>query len=87
MERLIVRDLARAFGCLPPSQRAAIVLTSINGESYEAAAQIMNTSTAAVRAHLARGRERLRESVLAGSITSPLARARCGMQQGTLAAS
>jgi RNA polymerase sigma-70 factor (ECF subfamily) len=72
IERLTVRDLARAFHRLTPRQRTAIALTSINGESYESAAQIMKVSTAAVRAHLARGRECLRQAVFAGSTTSPL---------------
>ena len=69
--RLIMRDLERAMKRLPHHQQTAIRLVGIDGHSYEKAAQLMDITIAAVRCHLSRGRERLRDMV-EGRIASPL---------------
>jgi RNA polymerase sigma-70 factor (ECF subfamily) len=65
--RLVMRDLERALYRLPSHQQTAIRLVGIDGRSYEEAAQIMEMSVAAVRCHLARGRERLRTMIEGGA--------------------
>jgi RNA polymerase sigma-70 factor, ECF subfamily len=69
--RLMMRDVERAMSLLPPYQRTAIRLVGIDGRSYDEAARLMNMSVAAVRCHLSRGRERLRDRV-EGHTPSPL---------------
>lgn len=64
--QLLLRDIERALRRLPPMQRAAIRATGIDGKSYEEAAEEFGVSVAALRCHLARGRERLRAIVDAG---------------------
>jgi RNA polymerase sigma-70 factor (ECF subfamily) len=50
-----------AFLALPPGQRAAVVLADVLGHSGEEVAGILDTSLAAVKASLHRGRARLRD--------------------------
>ena len=61
--RLLLRDVERAFRRLPPKQRSAVVLAAVNGKSYSEAASIMGLSVDAVRSHLARARDGLRNAV------------------------
>ena len=61
--RLMMRDLERGLARLPAHQQTAIRLVGIDGRSYEEASRLMDMSVAAVRCHLSRGRERLREMV------------------------
>src|SRR3954451_17125884 len=61
--RLMMRDVERGLSLLPLPQRTAIRMIGIEGCSYEQAAQLMGLSVAAVRCHLWRGRERLRDMV------------------------
>src|SRR4051794_8922061 len=68
--RLMMRDLERGLSLLPLPQRTAIRLIGVEGCSYEEAARLMDMTVAAVRCHLWRGRERLRELV-EGSTASP----------------
>ena len=49
----------RALGALEPSQRAVLVLREFEGLSYEEIAEVLETSTAAVRSRLHRGRASL----------------------------
>ena len=69
--RLVMRDLERALARLPERQQTAVRLIGIGGKSYEEAARLMEMSVAAVRCHLARGRERLR-LMLEGRAEPPL---------------
>lgn len=71
--RLTLRDVERALRRLPNKQRSAILWVGVEGKSYEEAARMMDMSVCAVRCHLARGRDRLRLAVYAGSEASPLA--------------
>ena len=71
--RLMLRDLQAAVSRLPEKQRAAVRLAGVEGLSYEEAASRMELSIGAVRCHLARARERLRDAVLDQEETSPLA--------------
>ena len=68
--RLMMRDLERGLSMLPLPQRTAIRLIGVEGCSYDEAARLMDMTVAAVRCHLWRGRERLRELV-EGSTASP----------------
>src|SRR4051812_13782973 len=69
--RLMMRDVERALSLLPANQRTAIRLIGVEGLSYGEAARLMGLSVAAVRCHLSRGRERLRELV-EGRTASPV---------------
>jgi RNA polymerase sigma-70 factor (ECF subfamily) len=69
--RLMLRDLERGLARLPDPQRQAIRLVGVEGRSYEEAARLMGLSVAALRCHLSRGRERLRELV-EGNTALPL---------------
>jgi len=71
--RLMLRDLREAVSRLPAKQREAVLLAGVEGLSYQEAASRMELSIGAVRCHLARARERLRNAVLAREETSPLA--------------
>ena len=72
--RLVLRDVAGALRRLPSKQRIAVVLACIEGQSYEEVAQAMGLSVAAVRCHLARGRNRLRTAMEADQPRSLFAR-------------
>ena len=58
---LQLRDLHRALGRLPESQRQVILLVGLEGMAYEQVAQILNIPIGTVRSRLSRGRETLRE--------------------------
>jgi len=76
--RLMMHDVERALARLPAHQRTAIRLVGIEECSYEEAARLMDMTVAAVRCHLSRGRNRLREMVEGRTAlpfrTRPLAR-------------
>lgn len=69
--RLLLRDLGDALRRLPANQRSAVLLIGVQEKSYDEAAQTMGMTVAAVRCHLARGRDRLRSAVR-GSDTRPV---------------
>ena len=58
---LQLRDLDRALGRLPETQRQVILLVGLEGMAYEQVAQILNIPIGTVRSRLSRGRETLRE--------------------------
>jgi RNA polymerase sigma-70 factor (ECF subfamily) len=58
---LQLRDLHRALGRLPETQRQVILLVGLEGMRYEQVAQILNIPIGTVRSRLSRGRETLRE--------------------------
>jgi len=61
--RLTLRDVERAFRRLPAKQRSAVLLAGIEGKSYSEVARMMGLSVDAVRCHLARARDQLRNAV------------------------
>ena len=52
-------DVRAAMGVLSPLERTALVLTAIEGMSYEEAAQALGTSAGALRAAVSRARQKL----------------------------
>jgi RNA polymerase sigma-70 factor, ECF subfamily len=58
---LQLRDLHRALGRLPETQRQVILLVGLEGMCYEQVAQILSIPLGTVRSRLSRGRETLRE--------------------------
>ena len=58
---LQLRDLHRALGRLPETQRQVMLLVGLEGMRYEQVAQILNIPIGTVRSRLSRGRETLRE--------------------------
>ena len=55
-----LRDLDRALAKLPEEQRAVILLTGLEGLSYDAVAEITGVPVGTVRSRLSRGRDMLR---------------------------
>lgn len=60
-------QIARFIQELPEDMRAAIVLRDIQGLSYEAIAEALNTNVGTIKSRISRGRERLREKIRARS--------------------
>jgi RNA polymerase sigma-70 factor (ECF subfamily) len=54
-------DIMAAMEELPDEQRAAIVLTAVEGLSYDEAAEVLGVPIGTLRSRLSRGRERLRD--------------------------
>ena len=59
--RHVATAALRTFMRLAPAQRSAVILADVMGYEAEEAAQVMDTTVAAVKAALHRGRARLRE--------------------------
>ena len=57
------QDLYLAQRTLPPKERSAITLYYLNGYNIKEIAQITDTSEAAVKQQLSRGRDKLREAL------------------------
>lgn len=58
-DQLACKDMAEALGLLAPEHRAPIVLTAIEGFSYEEAAEILEVPIGTLRSRLSRGRDKL----------------------------
>src|SRR5215469_12748368 len=58
---LELRDLNRALAALSPGQRAALLLVSASGFSYEEAAQICGCAVGTIKSRVARARSALME--------------------------
>lgn len=56
-------DIQEALGALPPQFRAAVVLSDIEGYSYEEVAQTLGVKMGTVRSRIHRGRALLRQSL------------------------
>jgi RNA polymerase sigma-70 factor (ECF subfamily) len=67
-ERALQQELGRviqaAMATLPPDQRAAVVLSDIQGLSYQELAEIMGVSLGTVKSRLSRARAKLRDHLL-----------------------
>src|SRR5689334_18452850 len=76
--RLQLRDLDRAMTRLPEEQRQVVLLISLEGMSYEQAADVLSVPVGTVRSRLSRAREALRrtmglrdgEAILAGEMAA-----------------
>ena len=69
---LLLRDLERALGALPPDQRAAVMLVGLEGLSYRDTAHVLGVPVGTVMSRLARGRERLRRLVDGGMVRTAM---------------
>jgi RNA polymerase sigma factor (sigma-70 family) len=58
------RYIQAGLMALPPDQRAVVVLSDVQGLSYDEMAQALNASLGTVKSRLSRGRGRLREILL-----------------------
>ncbi len=56
-----VQDVIRALAVLSPNQRAAVLLSDLEGFPTREVATLLGVSAATVRVHLFRGRHRLRD--------------------------
>ncbi|MCL4465598.1 MAG: sigma-70 family RNA polymerase sigma factor [Chloroflexi bacterium] len=65
LSREMLGAIAKGLAKLPPDQRAAVVLSDVQGFSYEEIAEVMECSLGTVKSRLSRGRGRLREILLA----------------------
>ena len=57
--------LNAAIQSLPPDMRAAIVLRDIKGFSYDEIAEILDANVGTIKSRISRGREKLREIIVA----------------------
>jgi RNA polymerase sigma-70 factor (ECF subfamily) len=60
--RLVCNDIVGAMQELPHEQRSALLLTAVEGLSYDEAAGVLGVSIGTLRSRLSRGRDRLRET-------------------------
>ena len=61
MRRELGASLQRGLNALPDEQRTAVVLSDVQGFSYEEIAQIMGVALGTVKSRISRGRSALRE--------------------------
>lgn len=59
-DQIEAQSIARALARLPAEQRAAIVLTGLEGLSYDEAAYVLKIPVGTLRSRISRGREMLR---------------------------
>jgi RNA polymerase sigma-70 factor (ECF subfamily) len=72
MQRALERhDVGRALAELPVRQRQAVVLRDWAGFETAEVARMLGTKESTVRVHLARARERLRESLTVNEEPDP----------------
>lgn len=70
---LELRDLNRALTALSPGQRAALILVSASGFSYEEAAQICGCAVGTIKSRVARARSALLHTLEGRSTAAPCA--------------
>ena len=61
----LAQVIQRGIETLPPDQRITLVLSDIQGLSYQEIAEVMGTNLGTVKSRLSRGRARLRDYLLA----------------------
>ena len=64
LSRELARELVAAIQTLPPDQRLIVILSDVQGLSYDEIVQIANCSLGTVKSRLSRGRAKLREYLL-----------------------
>ncbi len=62
-DRLHQNDVLRALGTLPEDQRSVILLVSVEDLSYAETAKVLDLPIGTVMSRLARGRDRLRQTL------------------------
>ena len=73
--RLVMREFMSAFGKLAPTQREALLLAVLEGQSYEVIAAHTGVSVGTVKSRISRARDTLERLLLEGeSTTRPDAR-------------
>ncbi len=73
------RIIQQGLSTLPPEQRVALVLSDIQGLSYQEIAEVMGTGLGTVKSRLSRGRASLRDYLLAqGELLPPRYRLKVG---------
>jgi RNA polymerase sigma-70 factor (ECF subfamily) len=65
-----LRDLARAFDCLPEQEQRVVVMVGLEGMQYEDAAAALGVPMGTVKSRLSRARRRLRR-LLDGEMRPP----------------
>lgn len=69
--RLVMREFMTAFGKLAPTQREAILLAVMEGQSYEVIAANTGVSVGTVKSRISRGRDVLERLLLDGDVKQP----------------
>src|SRR6476661_11003108 len=64
--RLVMREFMSAFGKLAPTQREALLLAVLEGQSYEVIAQHTGVSVGTVKSRISRARDTLERLLLDG---------------------
>ncbi|MBI2953172.1 MAG: sigma-70 family RNA polymerase sigma factor [Chloroflexi bacterium] len=64
LRRELMAHIRDGLLCLPAEQRLAVVLSDVQGLSYEEIAQVANCSLGTVKSRLARGRARMRDHLM-----------------------
>ncbi|MFN2270771.1 MAG: RNA polymerase sigma factor [Anaerolineae bacterium] len=67
----MARVLQAGIEALPPDQRIALVLSDVQGMSYEEIAEVMEVALGTVKSRLARGRSKLRDYLRANGELLP----------------
>jgi RNA polymerase sigma-70 factor, ECF subfamily len=65
--RLALDEVRRAIDCLPPDQRAALLLVTVEGLSYRDAAEVVQVPVGTIMSRLARARMALQVHLEAGA--------------------
>ncbi len=68
--RLALAEVRRAVGRLPPDQRAALMLVTVDGLSYRQAAEVMGVPVGTIMSRLARARVALQLQIEVGGGTA-----------------
>jgi RNA polymerase sigma-70 factor (ECF subfamily) len=68
LRRELAGAIQRGLDTLPEDQRAVLILSDIEGLSYEEIAQVTGANLGTVKSRLSRGRSRLREVLRAGEL-------------------
>ena len=63
---IVMREFKKAFRVLTGSQRQALLMTALDGESHERIAAFSSVSVGTVKSRISRARSRLREVIGAG---------------------
>lgn len=71
LRRELAGAIQHGLAALPEDQRAVLILSDIEGLSYEEIAQVTGANLGTVKSRLSRGRARLRDVLRAGELLPP----------------